>query len=201
LPRATLAIGAIVCFLLAGQAFAFQNQAVPVPKSTVKVHKLYETLHQKAERSKQVHAGRDVLNSGRAKDGKVSHALIRAEYVRLYREFHPGVEGLLYRTWRKTGSTHAVVEQAFRLKGTPAWEQAVWRCIIKNESGWTYNIYYGGHTYPIVSDSVLGLLQFKPHWGSVAQRSDPVWSILRALRYQDETGGFQPWFAQAGTCF
>lgn len=51
------------------------------------------------------------------------------------------------------------------------------------------------------TSTALGLMQFLDSWGSDFERADPVWSILRAIRYYREEGHFDPWTETApGSC-
>jgi hypothetical protein len=96
---------------------------------------------------------------------------------------------------------HAMVYASYIQAGIPPWVQDVGDCIIDNESQWRPWVFFGGHDYPIVDDSVAGLHQWKPKWGPLSERLDAVWSAMRFARYWNDTHNFNPWLAQEGVCF
>jgi hypothetical protein len=71
-----------------GHAFA-APYAPPPPAKTDRLHETYRAMHDAATVSRSATAGRDLSRDGRAKDGKVVHALVRSDWVRLWAELHP----------------------------------------------------------------------------------------------------------------
>lgn len=111
--------------------------------------------------------------------------------------------------WWSTRDTRATAEAVWDEQGVSASERAYWRCIIRRESNWLPDVWYGGargwQPGYAGSDRVNGLLQMRPYHAETGDRvvtyatflrtSDPVFSLRKALRL-----GHGPFFASNGGC-
>lgn len=112
--------------------------------------------------------------------------------------------------WWSTRDTRAVAEAVFDEQGVSESERARWRCVIRRESNWLPDVWYGGargwRPEYAGTDRVNGLMQMRPYHADLAndavvsyatylRTSDPVFSVRKALRL-----GFGPFFASTGAC-
>ena len=118
------------------------------------------------------------------------HLWQRRVYAQLLSDMHDRVAykkttKFLYEVLNEDG-VRAMVYAAFDQKGVDEHGRYCITGIIRGESNWD----------PAADNpksTALGLMQFLDFWGKDWERADPVWSILRVIRYYQDTGNFQPW--------
>lgn len=98
IEHAALGLVAMLALVLVADALGDDPPGAERPSDAV-LASAYPRLHDAAERSPRAHAGRDVLDDGRARDGRLSWALVRAEARRLWDELHPVRERLTPAWW------------------------------------------------------------------------------------------------------
>lgn len=130
------------------------------------------------------------INDQQVHERKV-HLWQRRVYAQLLRDMHARIaymktDKYLYEVLREDG-VRAMVYAAFDQKNVSEHARYCITTIIGRESGWN-------PAADNPTSTALGLLQFLNFWGKDWERADPVWSILRIIRYHQDTGNFQPWF-------
>lgn len=132
--RIALPLAVLISALVPGltqKASAHHESTVPAMESTSSLMGAYELLYERSQRSERVDAGRNVLEDGRSKDGRVVWEIVKAEAVRLWRALHPGNE---------TEHQKREVMSAFAV---PAWFEAAADRVASCESGQRWDINTG----------------------------------------------------------
>lgn len=174
----------LVAILAVTVAYAHHPGPPEVPQRELRG--AYLNLHDKAERNRRVHAGRNVVTHGRAKDGRFSWSLTRREFRRLYRGFNRGVEAEHVRRARAAQRAR----QAAAANRAPAWFISLFAGVRTCESGNNPSAYnpagYGG------------LYQFdQGTWNSVGGSGWPGSASVDEQHYRAyllyRQRGTQPW--------
>lgn len=199
------------------KAHHLEKVEAKIPAKSVVLAKSYEKLYAAAERPGGVSPGRNVVRSGRASDGRLSWPLVVREWERLYRGLHPGAEVEHTRRmntpeaiWARTKDPKLTAEAVWNEQNVPESERSVWRCIIQRESGWQFDVWYGGargwQPQYAGTDRVNGIMQMRPYhadlvndavvsYATFQRTSYPPFALRKALRL-----GFGPFYAQRGSC-
>lgn len=170
---------ALLALLLAPAAAGAHHGPPPLPEREVALLDLYDRLHDAAEGSPRVSAGRDVRSAGRPADGRLSWSLLRVEAERLWRALHPAAE-----------EAHDA-RSVSRETGPPAWWLRLAAPVAACESGGNPAAVSPGGTY-------RGRWQFDlSTWASVGGSGDPAAASpgeqdARAYRLW-QARGWAPW--------
>jgi hypothetical protein len=148
-----------------------------------RVYAAQAILWAKARVTRGVHAGRDEARAGRPADGKIVHARVQRQAVRLYRALRPGPE-----------REHARRERARRMAArwaVPAAWIAMTARLRACESGGSPTAVSPGGRYRGAYQFDLGT------WASVGGSGDPAAASLAEQHWRayllSQRRGFEPW--------